>query len=133
MTASSSNGASTNKKKLYSYCEARRIARQYGFIDRQEFIEYECAGAYQLPKNPEDVWSDEWSGWDDFLGVTLAFEDAIPVARSLNLESASEYVEMFAAKDDIFSEDKLASRLPYKPDLFYKNEWMGWDYFLREQ
>ena len=38
----------TARRKLYSYEEARRIARGHGFQSREEFIEYECAGAYQV-------------------------------------------------------------------------------------
>lgn len=51
------------KSKLYPFQEARKIARGHGFSNKEEFIEYSCPGAYQLPKNPEEVWSDDWNGW----------------------------------------------------------------------
>jgi len=33
-------------RRLYSFEEARKIARGHGFDSKDEFIEYECAGAY---------------------------------------------------------------------------------------
>lgn len=116
-------------RKLYSFSEARNIARQYGFVNRQEFLEYECPGAYQLPKNPEQVWEKEWNNWDDFLGVMLPFDRAVCVARSLNLTTQEEYTNLFS-NPKAFDNDNEASRLPYKPDLVYKKQWQGWASFL---
>lgn len=124
----------TNEKKkktrLYPFWEARKIARQYGFSTRDEFIEYECAGAYQLPKNPEEVWVNDWTGWEDFLGVILAFEEALPVSRSLGLKTEDEYLALFSDRASNIDDGDLASRLPYKPNLFYKAKWKSWDHFL---
>ena len=36
--------SSKTTKRLYQFKDARRMARQYGFASREEFIEYECAG-----------------------------------------------------------------------------------------
>jgi len=33
------------------------------------------------------VWANNWQGWDDFLGVTLSFEEALSVAQSLGFKS----------------------------------------------
>ena len=72
----SCNKSSKSKsRRLYSFKEARKIARGHGFSSRLEFIEYDCAGAYQLPKDADVVWKDEWRGWDDFLGVPLSFHE----------------------------------------------------------
>ena len=45
-------------RRLYSFEEARKIARGHGFDLREEFIEYECAGAYQLPNDADAVWKE---------------------------------------------------------------------------
>ena len=65
-----SNSTSNNKcqksrktKKIHSFTEARRIARGHGFSSIEEFIEYECAGAYQVPKNADVLYETEWKGW----------------------------------------------------------------------
>ncbi|VEU34498.1 unnamed protein product [Pseudo-nitzschia multistriata] len=127
------------KRSLYSFSEARKIARGHGFSTREEFIEYDCAGAYQVPKNADEVWSEDWTSWEDFLGLRLAeFEQARDVARSRvgpnsttswKVSTEEEYLELFRSKQ--IDDDDIASRLPYRPDLFYKNKgWTSWEDFL---
>jgi len=121
--------ARAKKKKLYPFIEARKIARGHGFQTKEEFIEYECAGAYQLPKNPDEVWKNEWRGWDDFLGVPLPFHQGREVARALEgIRSSEDYFELMRRKP--FDDNDLASRLPFRPDLFYKSDWQSWDDWL---
>ena len=58
-TVSRKTNLNANKpRRLYSFEEARKIARGHGFDSREEFIEYECAGAYQLPKDADKVWKN---------------------------------------------------------------------------
>jgi hypothetical protein len=131
-SCSSSTTDITNQKKkraLYSFSEARKVARGHGFSSKEEFMNYVCPGAYQLPKNPEEVWSKDWASWDDFLGIPLDFEEARKVARGLvNVETEMQYLNLF--KEKKLSEDGLESRLPYRPDLKYKSKWISWDDFL---
>ncbi len=47
----------SKSKRLYSFHEARRIARGHGFDTLQEFMEYSCPGAYQIPKDANLVWN----------------------------------------------------------------------------
>lgn len=116
------------KSALYPFHEARKIARGHGFESKEEFMEYACPGAYQLPKNPQEVWSESWKGWEDFLGVCHEFEPGRELARGLNLRSEEEYLRLF--KEKKIDDDDPASRLPYRPDLKYKEEWKGWDDWL---
>jgi len=133
--------ASTKKKnrKLYSFGEARKVARGHGFSSREEFVEYECPGAYQLPKDPDVVWSEEWIDWDDWLGIPWEFRKGREIARKLNLKSESEYLQRFqkrgkkssAPADDTSNYHPDEDRLPYRPDLYYKNDgWNGWEDWL---
>ena len=131
MSSPSQEQPTLTKKKsarLYSFQEARKIARGHGFESKQEFIEYDCAGAYQLPKNPDQVWNEDWTDWDDFLGTPLSFEQGREVARSLQLQREEEYLKLIESK--IIKDSELASRLPYRPDLKYKQEWKGWEDWL---
>ena len=128
--------AAAKARKLYTFAEARKKARTYGFITQEEFIDYECAGTYQLPKNCHEVWSDEWTDWDDFLGVPLKFNEAKhlvqqTLVKEKGVESEASYVELI--KSGKISDDELASRLPLRPDLYYKAEWISWDNFLWHQ
>lgn len=147
----------TKKQPLYSFTQARRMARAHGFASRQEFLDYDCPGAYQLPKDPHNVWPTEWKGWDDFLGIPLTFEQGRSVARALaqewNWTTSEDYLRVMqrrggdsaaegsALQDNgdsgdndklcIITDDDWAMRLPYRPDLFYqKDEWISWDDWL---
>lgn len=127
-SCSSTNTTSQKKKALYPFQEARKIARNYGFESREEFLEYSCPGAYQLPKNPEEVWEAEWKGWENFLGICFDFESGREIARKLELKTQEEYIKLFDEKQ--INDDDPASRLPYRPDLKYKADWLGWDDWL---
>lgn len=71
----------------------------------------------------------DWRGWEDFLGVSLLFEEGRKVARELKgIETEEAYINLMKSKT--IPDDDVASRLPYRPDLKYKNEWLGWDDFL---
>eukprot|EP00536_Pseudo-nitzschia_multiseries_P015747 jgi/Psemu1/312404/fgenesh1_kg.943_\ len=127
------------KRSLYSFSEARKIARGHGFSDREEFLEYDCPGAYQLPKNADEVWAEDWTSWEDFLGITLKdFETAREVARTRvgvasttrwKASTEAEYLDLFRTKQ--IDDGDIASRLPYRPDLYFKNNgWVSWQDFL---
>jgi hypothetical protein len=117
------------KAALYPFSEARKIARGHGFESMQEFLDYSCPGAYQLPKNPEKVWPEDWRGWENFLGIPLQWEEGRQVARSLKVDSREAYVRLFEEKE--LDDDDVASRLPYRPDLKYKDQWVSWEDFLQ--
>jgi hypothetical protein len=118
------------RKKLYKFDEARRMARQYGFTSQQEYVEYECPGAYQLPKNPHEMYQEEWAGWDDYLGLPWTFDEGRTLARSLELGSMEEYVEGWQSPR--VRDDPDLARLPYRPDLYYgkSGAWIGWEDWL---
>ena len=126
------DGRQTPQKKLYPFKEARRIARGHGFQTKQEFLDYECPGAYQLPKNPQEVWSSDWVSWDDWLGIVYNFDDGRRIARELaqrmKLTSMEDYLNIFEQKK--LDDDDPACRLPYRPDLKFKDEWVSWDDWL---
>lgn len=128
LLAMPTTATSNDKSKIYPFWEARKIARGHGFATKDEFLEYSCPGAYQLPKNPEQVWAEDWTSWEDFLGICHDFETGRTIARALNVASAKEYLAIFEEKR--LRDDDPASRLPYRPDLKYKQEWKGWDDWL---
>ncbi len=132
-------------KKIYSFQEARRIARGHGFESEEEFLEYECPGAYGLPKNVREIYmaTSEWKGWDDFLGIPLRYDEAKDLLRfqgnsyqssssssSPPIKSKEEYDALVEDRKRKGMEDDPLSRLPCKPDLYYKKEWISWDEWL---
>jgi len=109
---------------VFSFEEARRLARGHGFETKEEFLEYSCPGAYKLPKDPDVIWKDQWKGWDDWLGICYSFEEGRRVARSLGMNTKEEYL---LRKEGASPQDDQMCRLPYRPDLFYKKQWNGWN------
>mmetsp|Transcript_7699 Transcript_7699/g.11008 ORF Transcript_7699/g.11008 Transcript_7699/m.11008 type:complete len:164 (+) Transcript_7699:155-646(+) len=117
-------------RKVHSFTEARRITRCHGFTSREEFMEYNCAGSYQVPKNADILYVNEWKGWDDFLGLMLSFPEARHVARTQlrYIETKEDYLKFMENKG--YKDDELTSRLPYRPDVYYKHQWTSWDDWL---
>ena len=92
------------------------------------------------------VWSAEWQGWDDFLGVMLPFDEARALLRSLGVSDQAELEALKAASADMERSDPSAwngghalrtreadgpdlGRVPVKPDLYDRAEWAGWSDF----
>ena len=150
MTISSSHNKSSTghmRPVLYSFSEARKMARGYGFESKQEYLDYDCAGAYnKLPRNPDEVWPQEWNGWEDWLGVCYKFEEGRTIARTVlqlqqpPIQTKEDYMSFFQTKNITDNNrigdkhDSIAhlsiSRLPFRPDLYYKLEWKGWEDWL---
>ena len=93
-----------------------------GLSSKEEWDDYSCPGAYRLPKQPDTVWPNEWEGWDDWLGVPRPYGEALKEVRRLGISTKAEY--------DKASGTIPGSRLPARPELYYKYEWDGWETFL---
>lgn len=88
-----------------------------------------CPGAYQIPKDADVVWAESWQGWEDFLGITLTFAEGREVAHKLEgIETEEAYMALMNSKT--IPDGDISSRLPFRPDLKYKEEWQGWEDFL---
>lgn len=122
------NKTTKRSKAIYSFTDARRMARNYQFSTREEFLDYACPGAYQLPKNPDEVWEHEWKGWEDWLGIRFNFDMARQIARTLKVSNQEAYMELIASHTLDDNDD--ASRLPYQPDKVYTNDWISWQDWL---
>ncbi|KAK1738263.1 hypothetical protein QTG54_010932 [Skeletonema marinoi] len=128
-STTTSNNNKSKSRRLYSFEEARRIARGHGFDSKEEFLEYMCPGAYQIPKDADVVWAESWQGWEDFLGITLSFSKGREVARALDgIETEEAYMALMKSKT--IPDGDISSRLPFRPDLKYKEQWQGWEEFL---
>jgi hypothetical protein len=116
-------------KIKYTFQEARRITRKHGFQSPEEFLEYECPGAYGVQKNVLDMYKNDWKGWDDFLGVPPSYEEGKIYLKGKGLCTREEY-ECFLEQHKDDNDDDLSSRLPWRPDLYYKSEWKSWEDWL---
>lgn len=128
-STTTTNSSKSKSRRLYSFEEARRIARGHGFDSKEEFLEYMCPGAYQIPKDADVVWAESWQGWEDFLGITLTFAEGREVAHKLEgIETEEAYMALMKSKT--IPDGDISSRLPFRPDLKYKEQWQGWEDFL---
>ena len=68
------------------------------------------------------IWETEFAGWDDWLGIPRVYADAIALVTPLHLQSEAAYLAYLAQHPE--------ERLPARPDLYYREEWAGWEAFL---
>ena len=145
--------ASTRNTTVLRFTEARARARALGAADADEYAELRGFGAYALPRAPDTFWAAFWQGWDDWLGVRLAYADARRTVRRLGLGSEAEYAAMLrdgAETERVTDErwnaghalqlrppgdlpgsgDADVARLPADPATVYGDDWQGWVDFL---
>ncbi|WP_374439505.1 gamma-mobile-trio integrase GmtZ [Pseudomonas panipatensis] len=114
-------------EKYKEFESAMRAARGLGIRTKTQYKSY-LKKDPKLPWNPNEVYPDEWPGWEGFLGVpevepfyeNLA-EAKAAVAR-LNIRSWAEYAQR----------RHLDPRLPWDPRAKYpKKEWVGASAFFQ--
>ena len=97
-----------------------------GLRSREEYLDYR-RGPY-LPSRPDEMYAEDWVGWDEFLGVMRSFDEARYIVRHvLRLSSVEEY------NDFVRADTKRAEglRIPARPDVVYKDEgWESFDHFF---
>jgi len=100
--------------------EASRAARQFGFKNREQYLNGYKQDA-QLPSDPAGFYKG-WEGWEGFLGQPVRYEtleEAGRAARQLGFENKTQYVKGY----------KKDARLRRNPFRCYKN-WKDWETFL---
>ena len=66
------------------------------------------------------------------MGIILPFLEGREVARKLSgINTEESYLDLMKNRyERIDNDENLAHRLPYRPDIYYKNEWISWEDFL---
>ena len=109
-----------NYRAHLTFDECRRKTKGMGLRTEEEFRDI---GVPQYcPSRPDDMFADEWRGWDDFLGVRRPYDDARRLARTLGVASEFGW-SAFAHRHAPVLEDL---RLPARPSLAYGDAWRGW-------
>lgn len=112
------------------YCDfeaARSFARSKGLQKRDDwFASYDKMGRCDIPKAPH-MYYTEWSGWRDWLGPSLprflTFGEASVVVKSMNIKGCSQW-------NELCRRGLIPKNIPKRPYYVYKNEWLGWRYWL---
>jgi hypothetical protein len=114
-------------KQLLPFTTLRQMARTLQYSNRAQFEA--LVSAYPpcpwLPRNPDEIYSEEWLGWADFLGAFRGFESALIVVKELELQDQLAWYD-FAADESRLS----ALRLPQWPRSTYCSEWKSYDHWL---
>lgn len=71
-----------------------------------------------MPDEPNRAY-EEWTSWDDWLGVPLSYEEARQAVAELDVLSQ----EAWWAYSREHSDELLSLRVPSRPHLYYRDEW----------
>lgn len=111
------------KLTRFSFDEAKREVRRLGFSTSTEyFSSYRQSSG--LPGNPNTAYEGEWTGWPEFLGNAVPYEDFDEAHASARgrFTTSTDYRRRCEAVDP---------RLPAAPDEMYADRgWQGWLHFL---
>jgi len=131
----------TCKEGFVSFAEAKAVVKEANINTSIGFKIWAFSNARptNIPVAPESVYSEEWKGWADFLGkervtrgtkrrppkdmVFMSFEEARSMIQKEQLKSVNQF-KVWAASS------KRPMTFPSNPDLFYKEQWLGYRDFL---
>jgi len=124
------------QKKPMDFNKARMVVQRQGLRTQQEYRRWISNNRralrylrFRLPEEPasEAAYQAHWKGWDDWLGIPLKYSEAVQVSSTLGIESQEQWWAFAREQHQLL----LQLRLPSKPHLFYKREWMGYDEWLK--
>lgn len=74
------------KRPMYSYKICKKIIRKMCFTNQKYWLQYKYSDLRDpmIPKNPHQVYKNEWEGWQEFMGSQYGVRD--PRCVDLNLE-----------------------------------------------
>ena len=125
------NGNVATRTAVYlSFNECRKFVLNLDILSQMKWQEY-CASGNKpnnIPATPWVVYKKEWQGMGDFFGTGRSrnfrpFQEAKKFASSLGLKNRAEWMKYCTSgnkPDDI----------PRSPRDVYKEEFIGWGYFL---
>ena len=117
-------------KRFLPFGEALAVARSLGLAGSTAWKAWSKEGLRpsNVPSDPPKIYKDSgWQGWGHWLGTKkehLPFEEALAVARSLNLASSTEWHAWL-------KEGRRPPNVPPDPPRVYKDHgWQGWGHWL---
>lgn len=120
----------TNRyRKLNPYEKVRARVIHFGHRSKDDWDDAASSGqlGQYVPTYPDEMYAPEWVSWDEWLGLMRSYDDTKNLATNiLGLKSLDDYL-LFAKSDP-----KRAGglRIPARPDLVYKDEWIDEESFF---
>jgi hypothetical protein len=82
-----------------------------------------------LVSRPDLMYPDDWTSWEEFLGIMRPYQEAQQIVRMLQLQTPEEYQEF------VYTNPKRAEglRIPAQPHKVYRDcGWISWEDFLNK-
>ncbi|WP_328188067.1 VPA1269 family protein [Marinobacter sp. OP 3.4] len=119
-------GSARSGEKWYAtYAEASAAAQALAIKSSKQYKNL-YRNDVGLPSLPNEIYSDDWVDWFDFLGIArppkkyATYAEASEVAQRLGFKSLVEYTKGYHQDP----------RLPVNPHVRYSEHWPGWPKFL---
>lgn len=116
-------------RKLNPYEKCRARVLRFGHRSKEDWDEAASSGqlGQYVPNRPDEMYALEWVSWDEFLGLMRSYEDTRHIAVNvLGLKTLDQYI-IFVRGNPKRAE---GLRIPVRPDLFYKEEWVDEETFF---
>jgi hypothetical protein len=121
---------SNRYRRLIPYDQVRAKVIAMGFYSKEdwdEFISDGRNGPY-IPSHPDQMYSSDWTGWEDFLGLMRDHDDTSHIVQHiLKIHTLDDYTRF------ILDNPKRAEhlRIPLQPQIVYKGKgWISYDHFF---
>ena len=117
---------SSNKTEWMNFQDAQTFIQNQGIQTSTEFLAWSKSGKrpQNFPSNPQKIYKDEWTNWNDFLGTEwMSFQDAQNFIQSEDIQNSTEFLAWSKS-------GKRPQNFPSNPETTYKDEWTDWDDFL---
>mmetsp|Transcript_18029 Transcript_18029/g.32224 ORF Transcript_18029/g.32224 Transcript_18029/m.32224 type:complete len:213 (-) Transcript_18029:333-971(-) len=111
------------------YETARKRVLGFGHRSKDDWDDAMSSGqlGQYVPNHPDEMYAPEWISWDEWLGVMRTYNETKHLAANvLGLTSLDDYI-LFVRSDSKRAE---GLRIPVRPDLRYKDEWIDEDSFF---
>ena len=116
------------KKSWMHFQEAKAFIQTQGITTIVEFRKW--SKSEQRPKNfpssPHRTYSEEWKGWNDFLGTEkswMNFQEAKAFIQKRGFTSMRQFQKWSIS-------EQRPENFPSAPNQTYKDEWISWGDFL---
>ena len=116
-------------RKLNPYERARTRVLGFGHRSKDDWDDAVSSGqlGQYVPSYPDEMYAPEWVNWDEWLGLMKSYNDTKNLATNiLRLKSLDDYI-LFVRSDSKRAE---GLRIPVRPDIRYKDEWIDEESFF---
>lgn len=119
-------------RRLNPYEKVRKRVLKFGHRSKADWDECVANGfqGQYVPARPDEMYAPEWVSWEEFLGLMRPYDETRNLAVNvLGLKSFDEYI-LFIRQNPKRAE---GLRIPLRPDLVYKSEWVDEDHFFSQK